>query len=215
MSNGIVVVDNFLHKMQQKEIEAFIVNDNSDISWNYYHNASYGSNVNELQFCKNDPEIYVKKFGNMSHTLLNLDGTTSNVNRLFPNFKTLIENKFNVRIKELIRSRINLMFPIGEVTSKYDTPHTDIYPYPSRETFFNYKSVVYYVNDSDGDTVLFNEMAFNGDPFINTNKKTLIQRVTPKQGRAVMFDSNRYHAGSFPSKNIRIVLNITFLLEDE
>ena len=213
MSNDIVVVDNFLHKVQQKEIETLIVNDNN-IFWNYHHNASYGGNVNELQFCKNDPEIYVKKFGNISHTLLNPNGTASNINQLFPNFKTLIETKFNVRVKKLVRSRINLMFPIGEVTSKYDTPHTDIYPFPTKETF-NHKSVVYYVNDSDGDTILFNEIAYNGDPLINTNKKTLIQRVTPKQGRAVMFDSNRYHAGSFPSKNIRIVLNINFLLEDE
>ena len=211
MNSNVVVVDNFLHKVVQKQIETSIINDSS-ISWNYWHNASY-KNINELQFCQNDPDIFVKRFGNLSHVLISTDGSASDFCKSLPDLKKTIETKFNVKIKKMLRSRINLTFPIGEVTDKYDTPHWDLDP-PRGNT--NCKSVVYYVNDTDGDTVLFEEMVYNDNSsIIDTSKKTLVQRISPKQGRAIMFDANRYHAGSFPSKNIRIVLNINLLLEDE
>jgi ectoine hydroxylase-related dioxygenase (phytanoyl-CoA dioxygenase family) len=72
-------------------------------------------------------------------------------------------------------------------------------------------SMVYYVNDSDGDTFLFNE-------FQNSNKVTevtLKQRVMPRKGRAVIFDSNRFHASSNPINNTsRFVINFTFKIHE-
>ena len=56
----------------------------------------------------------------------------------------------------------------------------------------NNTSMIYYINDSDGDT------------FIN---KTETQRVTPKANSAVIFPSNWWHASSNPTKGKRIVIN--------
>ena len=56
----------------------------------------------------------------------------------------------------------------------------------------SYTSMIYYINDSDGDT------------FIN---KVETQRITPKANTAVIFPSNWWHASSNPTKGRRMVLN--------
>ena len=56
----------------------------------------------------------------------------------------------------------------------------------------SYTSMIYYINDSDGDT------------FIN---KVETQRITPKANTAVIFPSNWWHASSNPTKGKRIVIN--------
>jgi hypothetical protein len=67
--------------------------------------------------------------------------------------------------------------------------------------------MIYYVNDSDGDTFLFNEFwdPVSGQP---PTQLTLNQRVTPKRNRAVIFESDRFHASSNPrfNKN-RFIIN--------
>ena len=64
------------------------------------------------------------------------------------------------------------------------------------------KSLLYYVNDSDGDTLFFD------------NDLNIIKRVSPKKNTAILFDSNILHAGSNPIKNKkRIVVNTIFKME--
>ena len=75
----------------------------------------------------------------------------------------------------------------GEIT----TPHIDI---PDREHF----NCVYYVNDSDGDTILYNE------------DDSVMTKVSPKKGRAIIFNGKIKHEASKPSKGERIILNINY-----
>jgi hypothetical protein len=64
--------------------------------------------------------------------------------------------------------------------------------------------VVYYVNDTDGDTIIFNETY--GSKF---DKLTVKQRVSPKKGRAVAFPGKYFHASSNPiDVDVRCVINI-------
>ena len=61
------------------------------------------------------------------------------------------------------------------------------------------KSLIYYINDSDGDTIFFNK------------KLKEIKRVTPKKNTAVLFDSNILHCGCNPIKSsMRGVINFIF-----
>ena len=56
--------------------------------------------------------------------------------------------------------------------------------------------IIYYVNDSDGDTCIFD------------NEGKVQHRISPKKGRFLVFDGNRKHAGSHPyHANYRVVIN--------
>ena len=63
---------------------------------------------------------------------------------------------------------------------------------------------LYYIDDSDGDTFFFDE------------DWDIIQRVSPKAGRMVLFQNDIYHASSPPQENNgRIVLNTNIFLPNE
>jgi hypothetical protein len=111
------------------------------------------------------------------------------------------------RLQEVVGHRIhvdrlktNLMLPTTKKNlSSYNRPHIDhTVPYA--------RTLLYYVNDSDGDTVLFDKTYTGSDP----GELTVLHRFTPKAGDAILFDSFRYHASSAPTINKRSVINIIF-----
>lgn len=63
---------------------------------------------------------------------------------------------------------------------------------------------IYYVNDSDGDTILFNK-----------DGTEEVKRISPKKGRLVYFDSKTPHAGCPPKvQNTRCVINFNFAIKE-
>jgi hypothetical protein len=135
------------------------------------------------------------------HPLVDYDNIVSgNYKKYFSNFQSAIETKFNITSPEIRRMRINLTNPIGYKTDKYDVPHFDsLVP--------RLKILIYYINDVDGDTLIFEEKCYGDYDF---SKKKLVKRVQPKKGRAVIFDANRFHAGSWPSDKTRYIINMNF-----
>jgi len=96
------------------------------------------------------------------------------------------------------RVKFNLMWKCSDVNNRWCSPHVDTHDVVNR--YLTKWSVVYYVNDADGDTVFF------------TPYETI--RVTPKRGRAVIFPANIKHAGTNPSVSPeRITLNIVVDVE--
>ena len=70
-------------------------------------------------------------------------------------------------------------------------------------------TAIYYVNDSDGDTLIFNEKTM--DPFLNGEELSIKKRIKNKKGRFVMFNQDYLHTGMFPIKSdYRIVINFNF-----
>ena len=63
-----------------------------------------------------------------------------------------------------------------------------------------FTTAVYYVNDSDGDTLFFD------------SDMNIVKRVTPKKGRLALFDGTIFHAKE-PSRkqDFRAVVNINVL----
>ena len=92
----------------------------------------------------------------------------------------------------IIKGRSFLQLPINFKGEREDSPHVDI----TDDHFV----MLYYVCDSDGDTIIFNERE-------KSEKYTIQKRVTPKQGRVVLFDGTFYHTAEQPIDNVRCVIN--------
>ncbi len=121
---------------------------------------------------------------------------------LWKNGLNKLKEKTNSIAKySVIKSRAFLQVPLRGVNGgEYDSHHIDV----------DFKHIVflYYVCDSDGDTVIFENMYSpekNKRPELNELTEKV--RVTPKQGRLVIFDGFYWHTGTQPTKNNRCVIN--------
>jgi len=67
--------------------------------------------------------------------------------------------------------------------------------------------LLYYVNDSDGDTIL-SSIKCDGEYYkYNLTDDCVMARVSPKQGRALIFDGSYYHTTTQANNDIRVVIN--------
>ena len=89
------------------------------------------------------------------------------------------------------------------------TPHADV-DTPGYTTF------VYYLNSSDGDTVIYNEMKDERTPlyYETDSNLTVYKKITPVYNSIIKFSSNRYHSYFNPVKSERrFVINIVLKLK--
>tara|TARA_B100000945_G_scaffold114458_1_gene90803 strand:+ start:131 stop:730 length:600 start_codon:yes stop_codon:yes gene_type:complete len=110
-------------------------------------------------------------------------------------FTKLIQNscgKLRLENVRVIQGRSFCQLPISSEVVSVDTPHID-----TKDDHF---VMLYYVCDSDGDTIIYNET-------VESENYTIQQRITPKQGRVVLFDGAYYHTAEQPLNNIRCVVN--------
>jgi hypothetical protein len=120
---------------------------------------------------------------------------------VFPMFY-FMEEKTGVTLAAVERMKANLLVQKNIAEGTYNTPHIDIAD-PS------HKSLLYYVKDSDGDTFIF-EQTFH-ETHNAKRPLTVRKQVAPKKGKAVLFNSNIWHASSNPRENAtRVVLNFIF-----
>ena len=106
----------------------------------------------------------------------------------------------------LMRMRINCVPAMFNNVTQL--PHIDSYVPDSW-------NVIYYMDDSDGDTVIYNERTLNDyeyNKYLKEDNFTEKVRVTPKKGRAVAFKGDLFHASTTPSKTWRPVVNINISL---
>lgn len=73
---------------------------------------------------------------------------------------------------------------------------------------------LYYVKDSDGDTIIFNRRYSYGSQqfLVNNQKIDVLQTISPQKGRVVIFDGLMYHAAGIPRKNKRCAINFNVFL---
>jgi len=106
-----------------------------------------------------------------------------------------VSTKLKLKIKRIVRINANLLF--NQPTKKEHAIHRD-----SENNNGKFISIIYYVNKSDGDTVLYDE------------SKKINKKVTPLKNSCLCFNSYTLHAASLPKKHKkRIVINC--ILETE
>jgi len=102
---------------------------------------------------------------------------------------------------KILNARTFLQMP--HKTPGLTIPHIDM---PTTEHIV----ILYYVLDSDGDTVLFDKThdlsnkQKKQDPLLEAD---IFYRSTPKKGNALVFHGSNYHSHFLPVKNMRCVIN--------
>lgn len=120
-----------------------------------------------------------------------------------PIVNALLE-KSGIEICDIYYNRAFLQVPLEErFVKEHNGIHVDI---PQ-----DHYACVYYVNDSDGDTLIF-EQTRNETPYGSQNVPLLEhKRVTPKKGRLALFDGARYHCSSQPRNGYRCIINFDLI----
>lgn len=198
IKDSFVVIDDFLGEFEQKIFEMTF--NNLQFNWTYNPSSLYVDNLldnesNNNDFQQTEDVLDTALFTNMFF----LEGITYS-----DQYKSLIENlilsKLPIEITKLIRIKINLTLPQYNLNSyKYNPIHVD-----SRQEENSF-SMVYYINDTDGDTILFNEKKDYKGPLTEKG------RVSPKKGRLVIFDGDLLHGAGIPTKNARMIINCNAL----
>ena len=115
-----------------------------------------------------------------------------------------ISNKTGLNLNNIYFNRAFLQVPLDHrCVKEHNGIHIDI----PQEHY----ACVYYMNDSDGDTIIYDQTMHNTVAGSKNVKLKEHKRVTPKKGRVVLFDGARYHCSSQPRNNYRCIINFDFI----
>jgi hypothetical protein len=188
----IRVIDNFIPLSHQEEIKTVLLA--SQFPWFYVGDVTDHTNTSS----KN-------KSPALSSLLRNNSTTTNNYYTYFLPLAHLGASLVDYKFNDVIKCRTFLQFPLSNV-SPTDPLHID--------STIDHLVVLYYVVDSDGDTIIVDKkLGIDEQPAndLNFEDFTILQKVTPKQGRAVIFDGRYYHTAEQPRENIRCVINFNVI----
>ena len=187
------IVDDFLNEEEQLNIKDLLLSSNFPWYFNKVNAIIDDENLYN-QFSEINPQF--------THSILNSDGSSTNefyIDRINP-LLNKIETFFSLERKKLFRCKANMLLNTNQKSGNYNLPHMDIINPKA-------KSIIYYVNESDGDTIFFKENE-------STMKKELNIdfRISPKMGRVLFFDSYNYHTSSCPETHkYRVIINTIYL----
>jgi hypothetical protein len=193
----IIKIENLLPDSYCNEIEQTLLG--WDFPWGYNATLSYGASIDN-KFIANDSKI--KDTDGFVHTLFWGGEKLSPYADLVIPLLGYMEQQTNIKIQKIFRIRAVFVNKNETFGDFYNVPHID--------DQHDHKNMIYYVNDSDGDTILFKDR-FDGE--LNFNKKTEEHRISPKKNKAVVFDGFRYHSGSVPKINHRVLINFNFTVK--
>jgi hypothetical protein len=190
--NEVIVIDDIIPKEDQIKIFELMSQNNLP----YQYNRSTVVDASTLP--KNDRIID-------SSMMVNVVVFNDFTSPLLKEFVPIIA-AIPFKIRQLLRVKVNITHP--HVLSREDTfnvPHVDY------DGFDTLVTAIYYLNDSDGDTYIFDQ-----DRNYKGNDLTIKKQVSPKQGRLVVFSGDLLHSGNNPRTNeTRMVANINVVVAKE
>ena len=196
--NDIKIIDNFLPQFIQDKIEEYVVNNGCEYvigtrTYPKHINVEFGTKYFEgIQLVNKffEEGAFIKK--DMSHYfLLPLQIGFINIGRIFA-LEQITRAKVNVKFKQTSNEQ-NLINP----------PHKDAL---GTKQFGTNLIGIYYINNSDGDTIIYENTK-------DLNNPKIIKRVSPKKGRLLLMDGNRLHSASHPLKTeTRMIINYNLIL---
>ena len=182
MIDDILVFDNIIDSKSQKEIQDIVFN---KVKWTFVADVT-NPQKNQQQrpgFLYNYmKENIVYKYHNDMVKIL--DAAC---------------NKINFKRNDCLQGRSFLQLPLNLKDRRLDAPHIDANK--------DHLVILYYVNDSDGDTVIYKNKFISEDKTPKFDELEEWKRVTPKSGRVVMFNGKHWHTAQQPEHNVRCIIN--------
>tara|TARA_R110000796_G_C14392218_1_gene416565 strand:- start:89 stop:712 length:624 start_codon:yes stop_codon:yes gene_type:complete len=198
LENKVYIFDNLLSPITQDYIENIVCN---KLSYYPSNNNPDPNDPHQKQYFNLSDKLYDPP--QMVHSLIdthyNID---SPWNTLPFSMSIPLQSYFNFKFSyTLLRSKVNIKhLQHSHLQKLFGSPHVDFEP-----PLPNLWVLLYYVNDSDGDTIIFNE-TYDSLPY--HQNFSIQESITPKKGRSIFFPANIYHSANFPTVNInRIVIN--------
>ena len=191
MINGYHIFDDIIPELDQNKLEEYVRL--SNLKWNYQHNITglYGG-TESLKLPAN--------------VLKGIDIDNKNILNIINSIKLNLIDKLNMEFEKDYRYKINWTIPIGKKYDFKNLIHVDM--------DVAHIAIVYYINDTDGNTIFLNnkngnsaESHQNNFKGVNLNDFEIVNRIPPQKGRAVIFDGNIYHYGEYPTITDRFIIN--------
>jgi len=182
---NITELEDFLPKQYSDQLEQLLRGE--QYPW------FYSGITSDMDIPKHKTFDKVKDTFQFTHTSLNKKGVMPNGEQkatqtaadfdILRSVILLAQQKIGFELVDIYRVKANFQTQqINYTKENFNAPHIDYYDSNADENY----SLLYYVNDSDGDTRFFDK------------EYNIIKTVSPKKGKAVLFYSNILHAGSNP-----------------
>lgn len=182
-----LIVNNLIPKGYQNQLEEDIIQVN--FPWMYIEDVTYNG------------------YGNNSglvHSVYDFGRSPSDYLSFIKPLVYSLEEVVDKKIEKLLRIRIGFLTPRADFNFKHNTPHVDfLYPH---------YTACYYINDSDGDTIMFDQtisdmgLDINSQVLLNYSATTTFTesaRCGPQKGTAFIMDGRHFHASTSPKINKR------------
>ena len=195
MINGYHIFDDIIPELDQNKLEEYVKL--SNLKWNYQHNITGLYGGTEL----------LKLPANV---LKGIDIDDKNILNIINSIKLNLLNKLNMEFERDYRYKINWTTPITESYDFKNLIHVDM--------AVDHIAIIYYINDTDGNTIFLNNKRGNNGEFyqhnfegIDINDFEIINGISPKKGRSVIFDGNIHHYGEYPTIVDRFIINFNLV----
>jgi hypothetical protein len=187
--SDIVEIDGLITKSRQKHLYDLV----TDMSFNWHHleDATFEKTIENK-----------KSVPSFCHLLYNNGAKGPYFDVFYPVLLNYLDHQ-NLKLDTLLRMRLGFL-----LNTAYSMPHLP-YSYNNPHVDFEEPHMVglYYLNDTDGDTVVFNQTA-------QSDSYSVKHRIKPNAGKFAAFDGKYYHASSCPKMfTTRIVLTYNFAVK--
>ena len=186
MNDEVFVFDDIINLSYQLQIEDILLGErlfnNDDFPWYFIPDITYNDGLANQGRC------------GFAHYFADEDDGI--ISEFHPLFLKLIHNsckKINLKKIDVIQARSFLQLPSNIPHEEVDDPHIDLID-------TDHFVMLYYVCDSDGDTIIYNERE-------KSESYTIKKKIKPKRGRVVLFDGKLYHTAEQPNNHKRCIVN--------
>ena len=197
LDKEIYVIDDFIDLEYQEDIRSILLSDyqyqGKDFPWHYIGDVTAEGDADSQNRAALAHEYIIYD----EDQSIEDQKATEEIDHFHYLFLAMLKHvcvRMNIKKINVLQGRSFLQFPLNLKDKTVDTPHVDLQQ--------EHLVALYYVCDSDGDTIIYNERHEPADKVY-----TVKQRVTPKQGRMVLFDGSLYHTAEQPKRNVRCVVN--------